>query len=248
MRLQLMLFDLWGTLIVDEPAVAEARRLLRVRRAHGALAQLGFDYSEDRIEAAFDEAAVEHSRIHADALDISARARTVLYVRHLDEALGRERIDDDGWRVLDDAILAPALELPPVALPGAADVLASVKSLGMPTALVSNAGITPGFVLREIIERLGLLRYLDATIFSDEVEVAKPAPAIFQCALEEFGCPPDAAAFVGDQPVLDVLGPRSAGIWSVQFGSLASDGIEPHARIDELGKLLPALRALKLIE
>ena len=27
MRLQLMLFDLWGTLIVDDPEVAEQRRL-----------------------------------------------------------------------------------------------------------------------------------------------------------------------------------------------------------------------------
>src|SRR5438477_2763013 len=247
MRLRLMLFDLWGTLIVDDPEVAEQRRLLRVRRADETLAQLGFDYSEERIAAAFAEAADEHSRIHADALDISAHARTVLYVRHLDGALA-DQIDDEGWRALDDAVLTPALVLPPVALPGAGEALASVKKLGLPIALVSNAGITPGFVLHEILDRLGLLRYLDATIFSDEVEVAKPAPAIFERALEEFECAPDAAAFVGDQPVLDVLGPRSAGIWSVQFGSLEGDGIEPHARISDLTELLPALRSLGLIE
>ena len=77
--------------------------------------------------------------------------------------------------------------------------------------------------------------------------MAKPAPAIFERALEEFGCMPDAAAFVGDQPVLDVLGPRSAGIWSVQFGSVEGDGIEPHARIEDFDDLLPALRSLSLI-
>ena len=103
-------------------------------------------------------------------------------------------------------------------------------------------------MLREILDRLGLLRFFDATIFSDEVEVAKPAPAIFERALEEFECAPDAAAFVGDQPVLDVLGPRSAGIWSVQFESVESDGIEPHARLSDLAELLPALRSLGLIE
>src|SRR5438132_10517741 len=147
MRLRLMLFDLWGTLIVDDPEVAEQRRLLRVRGAQEALAALGCDYDEKSIHAAFVEAAAEHSRIHADALDISAHARTVLYVRHLNEGLA-ERIDDDGWRALDEAVLTPALVLPPVALPAAADTLASVKKLGLPIGLVSNAGITPGFVLR----------------------------------------------------------------------------------------------------
>src|SRR5439155_23594822 len=115
MRLRLMLFDLWGTLIVDDAEVAKERRLLRVRRAHEALPALGFDYGDERIAAAFAEAADEHSRIHADALDISAHARTVLYVRHLDGALA-DQIDDEGWRALDDAVLTPALVLPPVAL------------------------------------------------------------------------------------------------------------------------------------
>jgi len=150
--------------------------------------------------------------------------------------------------VADEAVLTPALELPPTAIPGAKHALTEVKALGLAIGLVSNAGTTPGFVLREILDRLGMLGHFDATIFSDEVEVAKPAPAIFERALEEFGCSADEAAFVGDQPLLDVLGPRSAGIWSVQFGSLESDGIEPHARIRELSELLPALRLLGLIE
>ena len=54
--------------------------------------------------------------------------------------------------------------------------------------------------------------------------------------------------FVGDQPVLDVLGARRAGMWMVQIGDLAPAGAEPHARIDALSELLPALRALALID
>ena len=246
MKLRLMLFDLWGTLIFDDPGVVAQRQRLRVRSAAETLRRMGFDYDPIDIATAFDAADQAHGRIHADALDISAHARTVLYIQHLDDALG-ERIDEAGWACLDEAILTPALDLPPSAIPGATDALANVRALGLPIGLVSNAGTTPGFVLSEILDRLGLLRFFDATIFSDEVEVAKPAPAIFERALEEFGCPADAAAFVGDQPVLDVLGPRSAGIWSVQFGSIESDGIEPHVRINHLSELLPALRSLGLI-
>jgi FMN phosphatase YigB (HAD superfamily) len=59
---------------------------------------------------------------------------------------------------------------------------------------------------------------------------------------------PEEAVFVGDQPVLDVRGARRAGMWMVQIGDLAADGAEPHARINALDELLPALRSLALIE
>ncbi len=133
-------------------------------------------------------------------------------------------------------------------MPGGVEVLREVKALGLPVGLVSNAGTTPGFVLREIMDGYGLLEHFDDTVFSDEVELSKPAAAIFERALEPFGVAPDEAVFVGDQPVLDVLGPQNAGLWTVQLGDIAEDGIEPHARIARLDELVPALRKLGLIE
>jgi putative hydrolase of the HAD superfamily len=118
----------------------------------------------------------------------------------------------------------------------------------MPTGLISNAGITPGFVLRRIMDGHGLLEHIDHAVFSDEVELSKPSAAIFERALDAFGVEPAEAAFVGDQPVLDVLGPLNAGLWSIQIGALSEDGIEPHARIASHGELLPALRGLGLLD
>jgi HAD superfamily hydrolase (TIGR01509 family) len=253
MPIRVLLFDLWGTLVVDDagaPATMERRNSARVRRVRmgsEALHALGFEYDESRIDVAFRAASAEHGRIHADHLDISAEARTVLYLRHLDPALA-ERLDDDGWRRMHEAILTPALSSPPAVMPGAVEVLAQAKSLGLLTGLISNAGATPGFVLRRIMDGYGLLEHFDHTIFSDEVEVSKPSPEIFAHALEAFGVAPHEAAFVGDQPILDVLGPRNAGIWSIQIGDLAEDGIEPHARIGSLAELVPALRALGLVD
>ena len=136
MKLRLMLFDLWGTLIFDDPGVVAQRQRLRVRSAAETLRRMGFDYDPIDIATAFDAADQAHGRIHADALDISAHARTVLYIQHLDDALG-ERIDEAGWACLDEAILTPALDLPPSAIPGATDALADVKALGLPIGLVS---------------------------------------------------------------------------------------------------------------
>jgi FMN phosphatase YigB (HAD superfamily) len=148
---------------------------------------------------------------------------------------------------MDEVILTPALHHPPGIMEAAAETLASVKALGIPTALISNAGVTPGFVLRRLLYDAGMLAHLDVTVFSDEVEMSKPHPAIFERALDELGFAPEDAAFVGDDPVLDVFGARRAGLWMVQIGDLASVDAEPHARIGTLPELLPALRGLGLL-
>jgi len=244
--LRAILFDLWGTLIIDDPESSERRRIMRRDATRDALAELGFAHAHDDIEAAFLAAGAEHERLHQADRDLSTRGRTLLYLQHVDPAL-LDRVDEDGWRRLDDVILTPALTHRPVIMPGAREALAELKGLGIPTGLISNAGITPGFVLRQILDDFGLLRLLDITVFSDEVEMCKPAPAIFAGALAELGVDAPDAAFVGAQPRLDVFGARQAGMWSVQIGDLSADGMTPHARIAALAELVPALRSLGLI-
>lgn len=242
-----VVFDLWGTLIYDDPQISEQRDELRLRSVSTVLSAFGCAYAPDDIQAAFLAAGTELQRIHGTERDISPRGRTVLYLRHLDPSLA-ERLDDDAWRHLDEAILAPALTHRPPMLPGAVDVLAAIKALGLRVGLISNAGTTPGIVLTRLLAEMGMHQYFDITVFSDEVELSKPAPAIFAHALEQLDLPPEEVVFVGDHPVLDVLGARRAGMWMVQIGDLEPDGAEPHARIDALGELLPALRSLALID
>ncbi len=241
-----VLFDLWNTLIYDDPEISEQRSQLRLRSAKETLAELGHAYEAADIEAAFLAAGTELARIHETERDISMRGRTVLYLRHLDGSLG-ERLSDDAWLRLDEALLTTALTHRPPMLPGAVDVLASLKALGLQVGLISNAGITPGVVLARLLADMGLGRHFDATVFSDEVELSKPSPAIFAHALDELGLTPDEAVFVGDQPVLDVQGARRAGMWMVQIGDLSCEGEQPHARVSTLAELVPALRALALV-
>jgi HAD superfamily hydrolase (TIGR01509 family) len=243
-----MLFDLWGTLIQHEgPGEDRARADLRAGRARAVLDECGFPYGEPSISDALRIAWDELGRIHADGRDISAEGRTVLFVRHLDPDLG-EKLDDNAWYRLHQAVLTAALQTRPNPIQGGVEALRSIKMLGASAGLISNAGATPGFVLREIMDGYGLLEHFDHTIFSDEVELSKPASAIFEHALDAFGVSPDDVAFIGDQPVLDVLGPQNAGIRAIQLGDLREDGIVPDARIASLSELIPALRKLGMIE
>jgi putative hydrolase of the HAD superfamily len=220
---------------------------MRVAITQETLATAGHAYSVDVIEAAFARANDELSSIHARGLDITAQGRTVLHMRHLDESLG-DRLEEATWEQLHRIVLTAARLAPPPPMPGGLDALRAVRELRLPIGLVSNAGATPGYVLREILDGYGLLEHFDDMVFSDEVELSKPSPAIFERALAPFGVAPDEAVFVGDQPILDVQGPRDAGLWTVQLGDLTHDGIEPHARIAHLGELVPAFRVLGLID
>ena len=245
--LRAVLFDLWGTLIAEDPVAGEARRLLRIRMAREALSGFGFDYPDADIQAAFLAAGVEHEQLHASERDFTARGRTVAYLRQLDDQLG-DRLDERAWSRLDEAILTPALTHRPVVMQDARETLDAVRALGLSVGLISNTGITPGFVLRQILDDMGLWRRLDHALFSDEAELAKPATALFELALDEMNISANEAAFLGDQPRLDVVGARRAGLWSLQIGDVAGeDGVTPHARIGTLAELLPALRSLDLL-
>ena len=248
MKLRLILFDLWGTLIqMDCPEEGRVRDELRQRMVSDALAEQGLSYEARHMARAFACAGTELSGVHESGRDLTAEGRTVLYMRHLDPELG-DRLDGGAWDRLHKAILTPDLSTRPAIIPGAAETLRDVKDLGLSVGLISNAGVTPGFVLREILAGHMLLDHFDDTIFSDEAEMSKPTTAIFELALDAFGVAAEDAVFVGDQPLLDVLGPQSAGIRAIQLGDLSADGITPDARIASLGDLLPALRSLGMAE
>ncbi|HWH92680.1 MAG TPA: HAD-IA family hydrolase [Baekduia sp.] len=94
-----------------------------------------------------------------------------------------------------------------VAYPDAAPTLAALRARGIRTAAVSNVG----FDLRPVLDGLGLLAHLDATVLSFEVGAVKPDPWIFAAALEAVGVAADRALMVGDHAAADG-GAADAGI------------------------------------
>ncbi|MEX0786072.1 MAG: HAD family hydrolase, partial [Dehalococcoidia bacterium] len=137
---------------------------------------------------------------------------------------------------------------PSVPAPGAVDVLEEARRRDLALGLVSVTGLTPGYVLREILDDLGMLRHFGALTFSDEARMAKPAAEVFHCTLEVLGAAPREAVFVGDTPFADIAGPQAIGMWAVQVGARQQDGVEPHARVDALSELFPAIERLGLLD
>jgi putative hydrolase of the HAD superfamily len=90
-------------------------------------------------------------------------------------------------------------------------LLEEVRSRGLRIGIVSNT-FDPPDLLHTDLASDGVAERVDAIVFSSEVGLRKPAPRIYQAALERLGVEPADALFVGDRVREDVQGPAALGM------------------------------------
>ena len=92
-------------------------------------------------------------------------------------------------------------------LPGAVELLAALKTAGVPAAIVSTK---PGDTIRNIFKHQGRLDLLTLVIGGDEVTRSKPDPEGVRLALDRLGLTADRALFCGDT-VIDAATAQAGG-------------------------------------
>jgi len=122
--------------------------------------------------------------------------------------------------------------------PGVREVLEQLHgtvALGMATNGIS-------VVQRTKMSRVGLDRFFDAGVISDEVGVAKPDPAFFDLLLGQLGDPDRASVLmVGDSLNSDIQGGINAGVatcWYNPHGKPGSAEVQPTYEISDLTQVL----------
>lgn len=209
-------FDCWETLIFQpDPDASGLRRadlLARIARSRG------HRISVKGAGAALEDGWLEHVRrwrsgFASGAPQIVASALERLGVR--DPEISRE---------VAAALQLAALEDEVQVLEGARGTLEWLAARGIRRALVCDTGFTPGRVVRQLLDRVGLLELLQAVAFSDEVGVPKPDARIFRAALEPLGAQPAGAVHVGDLRGTDIAGARAVGMGSVRLRWRHDDG------------------------
>ena len=212
-------FDAYGTLLDFNSAVAQEQGKL------GDKAQtLSETWRRKQLEYTWLRSLM---RRHADFWRVTSEA--------LDYSLEALGLADPALRArLLDAYrsLAPYPEVPAM--------LAALRSLGMPTAILSNGAPE---MLEAGVESAGIRQSLDAVLSVESVGVFKPAPEVYQLATAHFGIAANDVLFMSSN-AWDVHGAASFGfrcIW-VNRGGAPVERLpeEPMSTLETL-EPLPAL-------
>lgn len=113
-----------------------------------------------------------------------------------------------------------------VLYPGARELLAALRTRGLPVGLISNWSER----LPRLLETLGLTPAFDFVLGSAALRMEKPERGIFERALRLVSKPPEACLHAGDDLLCDARGALEVGIQAVL--------------VDHRGRLGPAERAL----
>jgi HAD superfamily hydrolase (TIGR01509 family) len=210
MPIRAVLFDLGNTL-VSYYQPADFMPILR-RSLDACLLTLGHSPLGHEAQTALVHRALEMNQERADLAvwPLEERLR-VLFSHYTPDTTLTER--------LCGAFLEPIFSTARVSR-DALQVLASLKRMGVKTAIVSN---TPwgssGHSWRSELARHGLLA--DAVVFCTDVGWRKPHPTPFRRALEMLDVAAKEAVFVCDDPVWDVEGANGAGVRPILLATRA---------------------------
>ena len=248
MKVRTVSLDFWGTLMLDSPASDERCRPARLSAMRQVLAEQTIDVSLAQLGRAYEQSALYLRDVWSEHRDVGVADHVRAMLRAIDPSLV-ERVAGEALTAVANAYARPLLLVLPAVDPGARTALTRLRDRGATLVVVSNTLRTPGATLRQVLARLQLLDCFHHTVFSDEVGVRKPNPAIFQSALDAVGAEPATTVHVGDDPVLDVRGARAAGLKTIQVvadGARApSPADTPDRTINRLDELPAAIAALE---
>jgi FMN phosphatase YigB (HAD superfamily) len=206
-------FDFWNT-IARAPSglMSEARRQAVV----AACAECGVELETALLAEALSEVSHSYESSWSVGEHFHPREGAEMLVRSLGlEEVAAERAAEAFLTVARSA---------PVEL--SADIRPSLEALrerGIRLGIVCDVGFSGGEVLRELLEREGLLTYFSGWAFSDEVGHYKPAPQIFEAALAMLEAEPGIAMHVGDLRRTDIAGASALGMKTARYRALHDD-------------------------
>jgi putative hydrolase of the HAD superfamily len=95
--------------------------------------------------------------------------------------------------------------------PDAEATLVGIRALGLRVGLLSNACTYS----MDVIKKMNMSDYFDATLYSCEVGLLKPDPDIYRLLLDRLGMKPTQCVHVGDGGDHELAGARAAGIATI---------------------------------
>jgi putative hydrolase of the HAD superfamily len=219
-------FDLWETLIIDEPELDVARGRLRCEGMQRVLSSSEIELPLSQIERAYSESAHLLQAIWKRNEELSTLEQVRMILKNASGGEISLPADPDAVERLVNSYVYPLLELPPRLNPDARPTLEGMRERVKKIGLISNTGRSPGTASRSVIDKLGILEFFDATTFSDEIGCRKPAERIFIDTAKQLGVDPANVVHIGDDPEADVWGAKRVGMRAFLFDYDVPDGFK----------------------
>lgn len=142
----------------------------------------------------------EISKETFDLLFVKGSVRMFISMGHPDEAeiLAKERREEY------DRIVGPLARKKD----DSAGILRHIKASGYLVAIATNSHAVP---LRGLVQKFGMVPFVNAVVTLEEALVAKPNPHMVSLACERLGLRPEECAIVGDRTI-DMEAGRAAGV------------------------------------
>lgn len=223
-------FDFWNTIARVSPgAMTEARR----RAIAAACEECAVEVEAELLARSLEGVGLHWEEAWAAGRHLHPREGAAMLVRALGieeaaEGLVAEAFLEAGRGV--ELELAPEIRL----------ALETLGERGIRVGIVCDVGFTRGALLRDLLDREGLLAHFGGWAFSDEVGHYKPSPQIFEVALDALGAAPEAAMHVGDLRRTDVAGAAALGMRTVRYRGMHDDaapGVEADVVLDSHAEL-----------
>ncbi|RLD73573.1 MAG: hypothetical protein DRJ07_20645 [Bacteroidetes bacterium] len=205
-------FDLWDTIFIDdsdEPKRKAAGRLSKKEERR----QLVFEFAKKHKDVSYEMVNAINNTVdasfnkvwHEQFVTWEIGERLVLTFK----GLGIE-LPSDEMAKITKSHEEMELEFRPDFIDGIGEVLEEL-SKNYKIGVISDAIVSPGSVLRELLKGEGLLHYFEHFVFSDEIGNSKPMPIVFESAFKKFSVEPHELVHIGDREHNDILGPLAVG-------------------------------------
>jgi 2-haloalkanoic acid dehalogenase type II len=231
-ELEAILFDAYGTVLdvgtyhrdITQHVVQQSKMLFGIITSVDEFNA----YWNKEFESAFDDviAYCGEFRNMRDLYGISTRNVFLHYGIHVPDAYIKG-LNDVYKKMLDEAITI---------LPTVKKTLDTLYTNGHRLGIVSNGDT------EELSAHLnGISDFFDVIITSEQLEVYKPHPRIFNKTLQKMGIAREKAAFVGDSIISDVCGAKRAGLTTIWYNNrqrTPSHRVNPDFEIRDMAEIL----------
>lgn len=231
--LKVISLDLWDTIIEDRINLEGKRGEIRIKKLYEYLSPLNISY--DEAKNAYERMSEWLFSTQKKTLKSINTEKQICYFFKLFGVIPNKVVLEDIKKVYETAIF----DIPPPLIDGVEDFIKKLKKLNTKLCILSDAGRTPGWALREILKRYSLLDYFDETFFSDEIGFVKPNKKNFQKIIDFFKVEKNEVLHIGDNFEKDVLGAKNFGINYIHFSRGDENKIDPSGKnFDEIYKLI----------